>query len=301
MKLPLKRLRYALGETVINVIEIVMTHMPLRLIHVLTDTLCLLLYPIIVLMPAFRATVIKNLKIAFGNELSGREIRRIARRSMRNLFRMPGDILYYGFPKNLEHLKRDVTVTGMGHLTDALKKGRGVIGLGAHMTGFLLLTVRLSHSGIPFIVPTKDPRNQMLKKKLRGWRDLSGVRYIDVDSVDKGKKEITDCLANNEIVYLIADERKKRDGMPVPFFGKEALTAVGPAVFSLKTGAPIVPILIADKKEGLVIDILPPLNGAAGHEQHSVTDLTILANRAIEDYIRAYPDQWVWTQQRWRL
>jgi KDO2-lipid IV(A) lauroyltransferase len=300
MKLPLKTVRYAVGGTAINVIELILTRMPLPLIHALTDTLFVLLYPLITLMPAFRTTVLRNLMIAFGNELPRHELRRIARRSMRNLFRMPGDILYYGFPKNLDRLERDVTVTGIEHLTDALKKGGGVIGLGAHMTGFLLLTVRLANSGLPFIVPTKDPRNRMLRKKLRGWRDLSGVRYIDVDSPDKGKQEIAESLANNEIVYLIADERKKRDGIPASFFGKEALTAVGPAVFSLKTGAPIVPIFIASKEEGLVVDILPPLNGATG-EGHSVEELTLLANRAIEDHIRAYPDQWVWTQQRWRL
>ncbi len=299
MKLPLKTLRYAVGETAINVIEATLTRVPLGLIHALTDTLFLLLYPIITLMPAFRRTVIRNLMIAFGSELPRREIRRIARRSMRNLFRMPGDILYYGFPKNLDRLERDVTVAGIEHLTDALKKGGGVIGLGAHMTGFLLLTVRLANSGLPFIVPTKDPRNRMLRAKLRGWRDVSGVRSIDVDSADKGKQEIAESLAKNEIVYLIADERKKRDGILAPFFGKEALTAVGPAVFSLKTGAPIVPIFIASKEDGFVVDILPPLNGAT-EGRHSVAELTLLANRAIEDHIRAYPDQWVWTQQRWR-
>ncbi len=300
MKIPLKRLRYAIGETVINAMEITLTNMPLWLIRIVMDTIFFSLYPIIIALPSFRDTVMKNLTTSLGDELSSRRIRRIAQRSMRNIFRMPGDILYYGFPKNLDRLKRDVTITGMEHLTDAFKKGKGVIGLGAHMTGFLLLTVRLANSDIPFVVPTKDPRNEMLRKKLRGWRDVSGVRYIDVDSPDNGKQEITDCLAKNDLVYLIADEPKKRGGIVAPFFGRGAHTAVGPAVFSLKTGAPIVPIFIAKKADGFVIDILPPLDEAGRDEGHTVYGLTCRANRAIEDYIRRYPDQWVWVQRRWR-
>jgi KDO2-lipid IV(A) lauroyltransferase len=300
MKLPLKRLRHAVGEAAINAIEITLTRMPLRVIRAVMDTLFFFCYPVFTLTPIFRKTVMKNLKIAFGNDLPDREIRRIARGCIRNILHMPGDILHYGYPENLDNLRRDVKIAGVEHLDDAFKKGKGIIGLGAHMTGFLLLTVRLANSDIPFVVPTKDPRNEMLMKKLRGWRDVSGVRYINVDSADKGKQEITDCLANNELVYLIADERKKRDGVLAPFFGKDALTAVGPAALSLKTGAPIVPIFIARRDGSFVIDILPPLNGHADGPQPSVFEMTCRANRVIEDYIRKYPDQWVWIQKRWR-
>ena len=301
MKIPLRQLRYVFGEAVLDLLEIIMTRMPLWLMRLGIDALFLILFPAFRLTAAYRKTVIKNITIALGKDYSKREIRRIARRAVRNIFRMPADIMFYGFPANFDRTKRDVRIVGMEHLTRALKKGKGVIGLGSHMTGFLVLTVRLANSEIPFVVPTKDPRNAMLKKKLRGWRDISNVRYIDVDSPDKGKGRILASLKKNELVYLIADERKKRDGMLVPFFGKEALTAVGPAVLSLKTGAPIVPIYIAKEEKGFRIDIQPPLAGPDGDAKQPVMELTASANKSIEDYIRRYPDQWVWTQQRWRM
>jgi KDO2-lipid IV(A) lauroyltransferase len=301
MKVPLKRLRYTVGETVINAMELAFTNMPLWLIRIIMDTIFFSLYPIMIALPSFRNTVMKDLRTSLGTELSSRRIRRIARKSMRNIFRMPGDILFYGFPKNLDRLKHDVTINGIEHLAEAFTKGNGVIGLGAHMTGFLLLTVRLANSDIPFVVPTKDPRNEMVKRKLRGWRDVSGVKYIDVDSPDSGKRQITECLAGNNLVYLIADEPKKRGGIVAPFFGRDALTAVGPAVFSLKTGAPIVPIFIAGKAGRFVIDIFPPIKGATKDEKDPVYELTCRANLAIETYIRAHPDQWVWIQRRWRM
>jgi KDO2-lipid IV(A) lauroyltransferase len=301
MKFPLKKVRYAMAEGVLNTAQYTISRLPLVINRLMMDTLFYISYPIVRLVPTFRRTVLKNLATAFGKELTQEEIGDIARRSMRHIFRMPGDFLYYGSPRRHDRLKRDITISGMEHLRSAIAKGKGVIGLGAHMTGFLLLTTRLAQGDVPFVILTKDQRNAVIRNKLKHLKDLNGVRYIDVDSPDKGKGEIMRCLANNELVYLIADERKKRDGMLVPFFGKEAMTAVGPAVFSLKTGAPIIPIFIASKEEGFVIDILPPLNGAADMQEHSVFELTCLANRTIENYIRKYPDQWVWMQQRWRM
>jgi KDO2-lipid IV(A) lauroyltransferase len=301
MKFPLKRLRYAVSERILNGAHHTISHFPLTINRFMMDTLFFVSYPFFRFVPAFKRTVLNNLTTAFGKELTKEDISDIARRSMRNVFRMPGDVLYYCSPRRHDRLKRDVTISGIEHLWSAVAQGNGVIGLGAHMTGFLLLTTRLAQGDIPFVILTKDQRNTVIRNKLTDLKDLNGVRYIDVDSPDKGKGEIMRCLGNNELVYLIADERKKRDGMLVPFFGKEALTAVGPAVFSLKTGAPIVPIFIASKEEGFVIDILPPLGGAAEKKKRSVFELTCLANRTIEDYIRKYPDQWVWMQQRWRL
>ncbi len=302
MKLIFKKLRYALGESVLDISQYVMSRLPLAINRLVLDILFSIAYPFFRLIPAFRKTIMKNLKTAFGNELSKKEIDTIARRTLRNIFHIPGYLLYYCFPRHHDRLRRDITISGIEHLRSAVKEGKGVIGLGAHMMGFLLLTVRLTVDDVPFVILTKDQRNKIVRDRLTYLKDINGVRYINADSPDKGKHEITAALDRNELVYLIADERKKHGGLSVPFFGKKALTAVGPAVFSLKTGAPILPIFIADKGNGFVIDILPPLENPVPEKNgHRVYELTLLANKAIEEYVRKYPDQWIWSQQRWRI
>jgi Kdo2-lipid IVA lauroyltransferase/acyltransferase len=298
----LKRFWYAIIGTFLSVLGFVMTRTPLWFNRFCCDAIFFCLYPLIRVLLSYKKTLMKNLTMIYGDSMTGRQIRRIANSCMRNILRMPADILYYGSPIHLRQLKRDISITGMEHLEEAIKHGKGVIGLGAHMTHFLLLTVRLAHSELPFVVLTKDDSdNPVFNKQLRDWRDTSGVISIDVGVKDKGMSAIAKAFKDNRLVYFIADERRKRNAMIVPFFGRPAYTAVGPAVFSKKTGAPIVPIFVAERDGGICIDIMPAIeDSSTGDSQEDIRIITERANVAIEQYIRKYPDQWLWMQPRWK-
>ena len=301
MKVPFRKTRYTFGKLVINIVEAVFTRLPLPITRLIMDALFFVLYPILSLIPSIKKGIMNNIKIAFGDELSKGEMRRIARRFFRKLFRMPGDILFYGHPRNHDRLMSDIDITGLDHMEKALKGGKGVIGLGCHMVGFMLLTIRLANSDLPFIVPTKAPRNEMLRAKYHEWWAMSNVEYIDVDDPDRAREEILKTIKENKIVYLIADERKKRKGLLVPFFGRPALTAVGAAAYTLKTEAPIIPIFVHNNGR-IVIDILPPLEyEITGDNEGDTYNITLKANESIEDYIRRYPEQWIWLNPRWRI
>jgi Kdo2-lipid IVA lauroyltransferase/acyltransferase len=301
MKLPLKRFRHAIGGVVIALVQFFFVTAPLFLIHFITDTLFFITYPIFTRIPSLRKQLLGNIRTAFGNEMSNDEVNSIAKNCIKGLFRMSGDIFHYGWPKNHGKLKELVTISGREHIEEALKEGKGIIGLGAHMVDFIMLSIRLAQSDLPFIVPTKAPRNELLRNKYIEWWAVCGLKYIDVDNREKARKEILDSLNDNMIVYLIADERKKRDGIPVPFFGKPALTAKGPALLSLTTGAPIVPIYI-NHSNGYSIEILPKIEfKPSGDDKKDIFDLTVKINKSIEDYIRKYPDQWIWLTPRWKM
>ncbi len=300
MKVPFRKLRSALGGIVISLVQFFFTRTPLFLTRLISDSLFLIISPFFFRIPSLHRQLFGNIRTAFGDELTKSETKRLSRSFLKSLFRMPGEILYYGHPKNHERLKRDITISGREHIEEALKGGKGIIGLGSHMVDFMMLTVRLAQSDMPFIVPTKAPRNKLLREKYREWWSISGVKYIDVDDRERARDEILSSLKDNMLVYLIADERKKRDGIPVPFFGKPALTAKGPAVLSLTTGAPIIPIFI-NHEEGYVIDILPKIEyEPTGDEKEDVYRMTARINKSIEDYIRKYPDHWIWLNPRWK-
>jgi KDO2-lipid IV(A) lauroyltransferase len=115
-------------------------------------------------------------------------------------------------------------------------------------------------------------------------------------------KKILTCLKNNEIVCLITDENKRRGGVNVDFFGKETATASGPAVFSLRTGAPIIPVFMVrqqDNNHKIIID--PPLEFTlTGNHNKDVHHITSRCTEYIESYVKAYPTQWFWLNRRWK-
>jgi len=296
-----KRFRYAISELFLFVLGFIMTRTPLWFNRFCSDVVFYCFYPLVRLLLSYKKILKKNLTMIYGDSMTEGQIRRLANSCMRNIVRMPGDILYYGAPAHRGRLLRDISITGAEHIERALQEGKGVIGLGAHMTHFLLLTVRLAQSELPFVVLTKDPDNPVIRKRLRGWRSDSGVVSIDVGVKDKGVSGITRSFEDNRLVYFIADERRKRNAMIVPFFGRPAYTATGPAVFSKKTGAPIVPIFVAQRNGGISVDIMPAVeDSSTGDYQDDIRIITERANRAIEDYIRKYPDQWLWTRPRWK-
>jgi KDO2-lipid IV(A) lauroyltransferase len=297
----LKRFRYALTEAFLFVLGFILTRTPRWFNRLCADAVFFCFYPLVRYLLSYKKNLIGNLAMVYGDSLTSRQIKRIADSCMRNVVRMCGDILYYGAPAHRKRLFRDITITGKEHLDKALKEGNGVIGLGAHMTSFLLLTVRLCQSDIPFVVLIKESENPVIREKLQGWRRDSKVESIDAGTEDHGVSEILKTLGDNQVVYLIADERRKRNSHMVPFFGRPAYTAVGPAVISKKTGAPIVPIFIAERDGGLVIDVMPPIeDSSTGDYDTDIWTITERANLAIEQYIRKYPDQWLWMRPRWK-
>jgi KDO2-lipid IV(A) lauroyltransferase len=290
------------GSSMLRAAEIIFPLIPLPVLSLIFDLFFFLSYPVLLVEPNFRTVVLPNINTAFGGTLSACRKRRIGVRTMRRLFRMIPFCIHYAHPRNRHKILRDVRFEGLEHLRGALERGRGVIMLQAHFGNFILMTIAFARLDLPYVVVTKDPKNTVLRDRYNKWKREMSVRWIDADTRSRATREIMRGLTANNIVALVADERKKYDGIPVPFFGKEALTTPGPAVLALRTGAPIVPSFIIDHRPNrYTVQILPPLPVTkTGDYKADIYRLTEQINHVIEDYIRRYPDLWAWTNKRWK-
>jgi KDO2-lipid IV(A) lauroyltransferase len=92
-------------------------------------------------------------------------------------------------------------------------------------------------------------------------------------------------------------------GVFVDFFGILACTASGMARVALKTDAAVVPgFTIWDpqlQKYRLRFDPALKLTRTKDREADVVAN-TALFTKIIEDYVRRYPDQWLWVHRRWK-
>ncbi len=110
-------------------------------------------------------------------------------------------------------------------------------------------------------------------------------------------------LSAGHVVALIADQNMRKRGVFVDFFGREAATAKGPALFALRTGAPVF-VGVAVRKQGypsryrVNIERVPVAEGSPGAD--AVRDLTQRHVSRLEAQIRQVPSQYFWQHRRWK-
>ena len=254
------------------------------------------------LIKKYRDRVMRNLSLIFGNEKDPNEIERLAKDVFFNLILTPLEVIY-AYIHPFEKLLLKIEIRGKEYLESALAQGKGVIALGSHVGPFTLVGARLSLEGYPFNLMINEWNFPKVWRRMADHQRRLGQNPFPVKPVTSSFKKSLNCLRRNEILYIIADERQRRGGIPVPFFGQTASTAPGPAIFSLKTGAPILPMFVVREKGvphtlfiGTPIEI-----ERTGDEKKDTELLTAKFTKAIEDIVKQYPSQWPWLNRRWEL
>jgi KDO2-lipid IV(A) lauroyltransferase len=252
----------------------------------------------------YRERVIGNLSLAFGNEKDSKEIRRLAKEIFYHFTLTPLETIYLlasGY--HLSRFLLNIKIEGKEHLDAALARGKGVIALGAHFGSFMLLGTKLAVEGYPFNLIINIGRFRKLWGRLASYQGIVGQQTIPLKPVSASIKKSLNCLHRNEILYMVADEQQRRGGLPVPFFGQIAYTPPGPAIFSLKTGALILPMFVLrDDELNRTLVIKSPLQfERTKDEKRDIERLTYQYTKTIEETVRQYPSQWAWLNRRWKL
>lgn len=250
----------------------------------------------------YRKRVIQNLSNAFGTEKESGEIAKLAREVFFHSALIPLETVYV-YSNPLERFLLKIDIKGRENLDVALARGKGVIALGAHLGPFTLVGTRLTMEGYSFNLIINEGSFPKMWKKLNGFQQRLGQNTIPLKPVTSSLKKSLNCLRRNEILYLIADEQQRRGGVPVPFFGQTAYTASGPAILSLKTGAPILPMFIL-REEGIRRELVigQPIEIERTFDmEKDIRRLTAKFTLAIEKVVRQHPSQWSWLNRRWKL
>jgi len=249
----------------------------------------------------YRKRVFQNLSLALGEDNNPRERVKLAKEVFFNFTLTPLEAVY-AYIHPFERFLLNVEVQGKQYLDEALGRGKGVIALGAHLGPFTLVGGRLSLEGYRFNLMINEGNYPKLWKRLGDVQRRMGQNPFSLKPTVTAIKKSLNCLHRNEILYVIADEQQRRGGIPVPFFDRRASTAPGPAILSLKTGAPILPVFIV-RKEGIprTLVIGPPVEIERSPDmKKDIENLTATFTRVIEEKVRQYPGQWAWLNRRWK-
>ena len=116
----------------------------------------------------------------------------------------------------------------------------------------------------------------------------------------KGGRDLLRHLRHGGHIAMLVDQ-KQNDGIAVPFFGRDAMTAPAIARLGLHFDCPIVPIRV-ERIDGarFRLTVMAAIETArTGDAARDVLATMTRVNAVIEDWVRARPEQWLWLHRRW--
>lgn len=233
----------------------------------------------------------KNNIIKVFPKLKKNEVDRIVYKMWDNLGRVAAELAHI---QGEEIIKR-IDVEGAGNFP---AQGRPGFMFSAHIGNWELLSCVAQKSGRPVTGIYRGANNQIVDGMIEKIR---APRYAGM--IPKGRQgavKIARAIKNNEAIAMLVDQ-KMNDGISVPFFGIDAMTAPAIAELALRYDMPIVPARVMRTK-GVHFEcvIYPPLEyEKTGDKEKDVQNIMLAINKILESWIREHPEQWFWVHKRW--
>jgi KDO2-lipid IV(A) lauroyltransferase len=244
---------------------------------------------------------LKNLEIAFP-DLTADARRRILRASYINLGRSGAEYVRLGgfFSRRMMRKVRYERL----ELWEEMKRrhpGRGILVLTAHFGNFELLMAAHAMNGYQISLVHHTQRFAAGDALMTFVRERAGVEVIRKHAA---ARPVLRALRTGEMVGIPFDQNAKRsEAVFVPFFTELAATSSGLARLARMSGAAIAPVFIVRDPNHRTHRIV--IHDELRLQRTGDLDADIMENTrrfvaAIEQMVRAYPEQFLWTHRRFR-
>lgn len=246
-----------------------------------------------------RSVGTKNLELAFP-EASAEDRQHILRKLYRNLGWLLAE--FCQMPRyTAANTRSIIRYDGLERYLAARDKGKGVLIVTGHLGAWELSSFYHSLMGHPMSMVIRRLDNAKVDQLVNGIRCRHGNRVLHKDDFARG---LLGAMRQGETVGILMDTNMTPpQGVFVPFFGKMACTASGLARVALKTGAAVLPgfMLWEEAEQKYVLHFGEEIQlDSIGNDEADVLNNTAKCTAAIEEYVRRYPDQWLWVHRRWK-
>ncbi|MDD5748371.1 MAG: phosphatidylinositol mannoside acyltransferase [Actinomycetota bacterium] len=245
-----------------------------------------------------RVLVMKNMRRALGSGFTEREVRKTARRAA--LFYADYWIDFYRVGKmNKERVLERFELKNEEILEEVASRGNGILIVlphyGSWEAGAVYLTTLGNFAAVAEVIKPMELFELFVKQ-----REKFGIRIYPYDHNAETREKIVEALKDGQILALLCDRDLKGTGVEVEFFGEKTTLPPGPAVFSMKSGAPIFCVNVRNKKDGWVGRITEPIyaNPDAPREKETKRIMQMVAER-LEELIQEDPAQWHMFMSAW--
>ena len=247
------------------------------------------------LLGKYRRLGFHNVKIAFGDEKSPQEMRRLVRRHFQRLAaNLLSGLKLASMP--LDQIRKHVRIEDPDAVHRHLRNGRPIVFILSHIGNWELQALMFP-TAIGYVRNStvyQPLKNRYIDKHVRAVRGRAGVELFDRT---EGFHKAIELLRSGGAVGILSDQHAGDQGLWVPFFNKLASTTSLPALLAKRTGAVVLGTAIFTESPGQWRMEFTERIDADGA---SIEAITAKANELIEKQTRFAPEDGFWLHNRWK-
>ena len=244
-----------------------------------------------------REAVRANLKVVLGKDVSSKMVREV----FRNFGRYLADFFTMTKKVSPRYVQEHVEYVNIEHIDHALKKGKGVILVSAHVGNWEMASAVVASLGYPLAVIALIHKDHRVNAFFDRQREFFGTTVIPATTA---VRRCLEHLKANRVLAILGERDFGAKGMVIDFLGRKAMVPKGTALFSLKTGAPIIPTMFVRKDNGdfrfiFHEPIEPPAVPPGGITDELAAQTISRYLSVLEREIREHPLQWLMFREFW--
>ncbi len=266
--------------------------LPLRLLFRMGGVLGLFAWAF---LPSYRRLARSNLQIAYGTELSPRELSRLTRRHFQRLgANILCTIKLGAMP--LDRVAKHVTLEGAEFVHAELRAGRAVVVVLSHLGPWELFAQVFPRDfgHVPLSTVYQQLGNRYIDADVRRKRARAGVQLFDRR---EGFQNAIELLRSPSVIGILGDQHAGDQGLWTPFFGRLASTSPLPGLLAKRTRSAVLGAAIYTTGAATWRMVFTPRLDSPGD---SVPAITAKSNAIIAEQIRSAPEDWFWVHNRWK-
>jgi KDO2-lipid IV(A) lauroyltransferase len=186
-----------------------------------------------------------------------------------------------------------------GRLAELRRSENGFIIVTAHIGSWEWGGAYLAALGLDLADVAKPLQSPAAERFVSAIRRRLGVKLI---STEESPMRIVRHLRGGGVLSLFTDQNVRREGIFVPFFGREASTAPGAGYLAYRLGVPVLPMWGFRRPDGRIQAIVDDVLRADPSKPiaEEIERITRSHVASLERAIRLHPGQYFWFHRRWR-
>lgn len=245
-----------------------------------------------------RRVLQENVATIVGSSRADPEVRRLARKSMRNYCKYLIEFLELPVLSPTDPVILGIKVVGVEHLEASLARGKGVVLATAHFGTIELPALRLQHFTSDFHAVYDAFTPPYLDRLIQRKRREKGINPIPVTNI----RAMLKALRNGGTVAVLFDKPvQATKGVCVRFFGHETAVPAGPALLAMKTGATILPAFTFRRPDlSFESEVHAPIEWtSSGDRERDMQTIMQKLMDSLQTAVRQRPDQWYMFRPMW--